>query len=56
MSGRILFIMIILGFVNVLDDIIMSFIRKKMGKKANYDCSKCEAFDCPNIECMKHRG
>lgn len=56
MSGRILFMIIIFSFFGIIDDIFKIWLRKREGKKVNYDCSKCSAWDCPGYDCIKHRG
>lgn len=56
MYKSFLYLMIIFGFYSVINDIIHSATQRRYGKKCNYDCSKCKSWDCPNHECLKHRG
>lgn len=44
------------SLIGLINDIIGICRRRRKAKKSNYDCSKCKAFDCPNKECLKHRG
>ena len=32
-----------------------NWLKKKDGKKAEYNCSKCKAFDCVGKKCFKER-
>lgn len=48
------YLSIIIIFISVR--CIEKWLQKKESQKCNYDCAKCRVSDCPNKECMKHRG
>lgn len=49
-------ILAIFGIFGVLDFFIQDFFIYRYSRKANYDCSKCKLWDCPNHYCNKKRN
>ncbi len=47
---------LVFGVISTISNFIHKKIQEREGKKANYNCSKCQAWDCPAKECSKKMG
>ena len=47
---------LVLGTISTISNFIHSKIQEREGKKSNYNCNNCKAWDCPAKQCSKKMG
>ena len=53
---RMLLFCIVFGVIDVISSFFHKKLQEREGKKVNYECTKCQAWDCPVKVCKKNMG